>query len=63
MHELQIGMLLFWTAAFFVNIVAFWKLLPRAGLSSWLALIAIIPPLAVILFWVVAFKPWPGEDA
>ncbi len=58
---LQIGMLVFWLLAFATNIAAFWRILPRSGLSSWLALLAVIPPVAVILFWVIAFKRWPGD--
>lgn len=45
----------------FVNVVAFWKLLPRAGLSSWLALLAIVPVIAFVLLWIVAFKEWPED--
>jgi len=36
--------------------VPLWKLLPRAGLSPYLALLSIVPFVAVILLWIVAFK-------
>ena len=46
-----------------VNVIAFWKLLPRAGMSSWIALVALFPLFGWILLWVVAFKKWPGDPA
>ncbi|SDZ04158.1 hypothetical protein SAMN05444004_105146 [Jannaschia faecimaris] len=44
-----------------VNVVAFWKLLPRAGMSSYWAITTIFPLFAAILFWVIAFKRWPND--
>ncbi len=52
-------MLIVWV----VNIAAFWKLLPRSGLSAPWALVAIFPLFAVILLWVIAFKKWPEDHA
>ncbi len=37
-------------------VVPFWRILPRSGIPSWAALLAIIPLGAIILLWVVAFK-------
>ncbi|GHF47405.1 hypothetical protein GCM10017056_18980 [Seohaeicola zhoushanensis] len=37
-------------------VVPFWRILPRNGIPSWVALVAIIPLGALILLWVVAFK-------
>jgi len=37
-------------------IVPFWKLLPRFGIPSWVALAAIIPLGAIVLLWVMAFR-------
>jgi len=42
-------------------IVPFWKLLPRAGLPSWLSLLAVLPLVAIILLWVLAFRRWPED--
>lgn len=39
-----------------VLIVPFWFILPRNGMPKWVALVAVIPPGALILLWVVAFK-------
>ena len=44
-----------------VNILAFWKLCPRAGLSPWWSLLSIIPVTAILLLWFVAFKKWPTD--
>lgn len=37
-------------------IVPFWRLLPRFGIPNWVGIFAIIPPVALILLWVMAFK-------
>ena len=41
-------------------VIPFWKIMPRVGLPSWLALVAIIPLGAVVLLWVVALRDWRG---
>jgi hypothetical protein len=41
----------------------FWRILPRAGLSPWLALLAVFPLATLILLWVLALKRWPGDAA
>lgn len=46
-----------------INVFAFWKLLPRAGLSSMWSLLTLFPIFNVVLLWVVAFKKWPGDKA
>lgn len=37
-------------------VVPFWKLLPRYGVSSYYAGLAIVPAIALILLWYIAFK-------
>jgi len=37
-------------------IVPFWRLLPRFGIPNWVAIFAVVPPVALILLWVMAFK-------
>ncbi|MFZ5708570.1 MAG: hypothetical protein ACOY4T_02620 [Pseudomonadota bacterium] len=37
-------------------VVPFWRLLPRHGIPNWVSLVAIFPPAALILLWVIAFK-------
>lgn len=47
-----------WYALFAVLLVVpFWKILPRYGISKYFALmIAIVPAVALILLWVIAFR-------
>ncbi len=52
---------LLWFAIFAaLLVVPFWRILPRSGIPSWVALLAIIPLGAIILLWVVAFKDQLG---
>ena len=37
-------------------VVPFWKLLPRYGISPYFALLAVIPAIALVLLWIIAFK-------
>jgi len=61
-HGTGIGLVLLIILLFLVlHIVPFMKLLPRAGISGWLGIIAVIPLGALILLWVLAFMKWPGD--
>jgi hypothetical protein len=52
--------------AFFIlsllQLVAFWKILPRMGFPAWLAIMASIPLVNLILFYYLALSPWPRES-
>ncbi|WP_296762017.1 hypothetical protein [Sediminimonas sp.] len=37
-------------------VIPFWRLLPKFGIPNWVALLSIIPLVALILLWVIAFK-------
>ncbi len=37
-------------------VVPFWRLLPKFGMPNWLALFTIVPLVALILLWVMAFS-------
>ena len=44
-------------------VVPFWKLLPRYGISQYVAILAVIPVVALILLWIIAFKDdFEGQD-
>ncbi len=49
------GIIWFLIAAALV-VVPFWRLLPRFGMPSWLAIIAFIPLVALIYLWIMAFS-------
>ena len=44
----------------FLLIVPFWRLLPRVGIPSWVAIVAVVPFVALVLLWIVAFSRWTG---
>jgi hypothetical protein len=52
--------------AFFIlsllQLVAFWKILGRMGFPPWLAIMASIPLVNLILFYYLALSPWPRES-
>jgi hypothetical protein len=37
-------------------IVPFWKILPRYGISKYFAVLTVIPAIALVLLWIIAFK-------
>lgn len=51
-----IGGWLAWLIGAALVIIPYWKLLPRSDMPSWLALLAVVPPIAFILLWVMAFR-------
>ncbi|MEQ8371105.1 MAG: hypothetical protein RIE31_00850 [Alphaproteobacteria bacterium] len=38
------------------------RILQKAGLSGWWALLTLVPPLGVVGVWVFAFVRWPAVD-
>ena len=44
-----------------LQLVAFWKILGRMGFPPWLAIMASIPLVNLILFYYLALSPWPRE--
>ncbi len=44
-------------------IVCFWKILPRAGMASWISLACLIPLGMFVLLGVLAFKEWPDNHS
>lgn len=45
-----------------VQIIPFWKIFPRAGWSSWLSLLMIVPVVNLVVLYILAFKAWPGDN-
>ena len=43
-------------------VVPFWRLLPRFGIPSWVALVSIFPLGALVLLWVIAFREGPRDN-
>ncbi|MBD3678120.1 MAG: hypothetical protein HUJ27_06910 [Rhodobacteraceae bacterium] len=37
-------------------IIPFWRLLPRFGIPNWVSIATIIPIVALVLLWVMAFR-------
>ncbi len=37
-------------------VVPFWRLLPKFGISKYFALMVVVPALALILLWIMAFR-------
>ena len=46
-------------AALLTWILIWWRILRRAGFHGAMGLLMLIPPLNVILLFVLAFSPWP----
>jgi hypothetical protein len=44
-----------------LQLVAFWKILGRMGYPPWLAIMAAIPIINLVLLYYVALSPWPRE--
>ena len=57
MTDLSVSGGLIWMAIMAaLLVIPFWRILPRFGLPSWVAIFAVIPMIAVVLLWIVAFK-------
>ncbi|RRN64655.1 hypothetical protein [Caulobacter sp. 602-1] len=39
------------------------QILRRTGFSGWLAVLALIPLVNLVLFWIFAFAPWPRDHS
>ena len=44
-----------------LQLFAFWKILGRMGFPPWLAILASVPILNLVLLYYVALTPWPRE--
>ncbi|MGB6191772.1 MAG: hypothetical protein WBF42_04840 [Terracidiphilus sp.] len=41
-----------------VIIVPYWRIFSKAGFSGWLSLLMLVPPINLIVLYVVAFSEW-----
>ncbi len=44
-----------------LQVVAFWKILGRMGFPPWLAILASIPLVNLVLLYYLALSPWPSD--
>jgi hypothetical protein len=44
-----------------LQLVAFWRILGRMGFPPWLAIIASLPLVNLVVLYYVALSPWPRE--
>lgn len=44
-----------------LQLVAFWKIFARMGFPPWLAILASLPGVNLIVLYYVALTPWPEE--
>jgi hypothetical protein len=44
-----------------LQLVAFWKIFARMGFPPWLAIIASLPLVNLVVLYYVALTPWPVE--
>ena len=61
MNSFSIWHLLIAIVWLLITTVPFIKILPRAGISSWLAVLGIIPFMPIVFLWVLALRTWPGD--
>jgi hypothetical protein len=45
-----------------LQLVAFWKILGRMGYPPWLAIMASIPLVNLIVLYYIALTPWPRDS-
>ena len=44
-----------------LQVVPFWRIFRRMGLPPWLAIMASVPLVNLIVLYYVAMSPWPAE--
>ena len=50
---------LVWIVFLVISFIFYVKILNKAGYSGWFSLLAIIPLVGFVMFWVFAFLKWP----
>jgi hypothetical protein len=49
-------------AAAILAVIPFWKIFTKAGFSGWLAVLAVIPLVNLVVLYYVAFSNWKIEQ-
>ena len=62
MHGMGVSGGFFMIVMIALVVIPFWKILPRSGIPSWVAIFAFIPLVALVLLWIIAFKD-DGESS
>ncbi|MBV1706593.1 MAG: hypothetical protein KGQ37_05230 [Hyphomicrobiales bacterium] len=44
-----------------ISVIPFWKIFPRAGWQSPMAMFMAVPLVNIVVLYVLAFKKWPGD--
>jgi hypothetical protein len=44
-----------------LQVVPFWRIFRRMGIAPWLAILASVPLVNLIVLYYVALNPWPSE--
>ena len=44
-----------------LQVVPFWRIFARMGLPPWLAIMAAVPLVNLIVLYYVALNPWPSQ--
>jgi hypothetical protein len=48
--------------AYFASVtVPFYRIFPRAGIPAWIAVFGVVPFVALIFLWILAFMKWPQD--
>ena len=46
---------------YIIVVLPFWRILKKAGFHPALSLLTLLPPLAIVLLFFLAFAPWPNQ--
>jgi len=53
--------LLFLGVLYIIIVIPFWRILKKAGFHPAISLLALFPPLGIVLLFFLAFAPWPNQ--
>ncbi|MBI4733962.1 MAG: hypothetical protein HY779_03980 [Rubrobacteridae bacterium] len=56
----ELGFLIMIVTLIFLPTIAVWKIASKAGLSPWISLTQLFPPLNLVGLFYIAFSEWPA---